>query len=649
MNVSQLESDIKIYSKLYYEGLDYIKIKNKIFTKISDKKFDELIDKLKSLNPSSPILTTPGWGYELSSDKEGVAHETYPVKGISYKNKDKNCLFDIFDFYKESNSIEICGTPKLDGCSIILTYKNSHLIRALTRGDGFIGSNIMDIIHQLPSIPKKLSTPTDLITIRGELINIKYLDNIRNLSNGLVMRKNYTLSQDELESFVFIPYSILSNTLSDYSIEDELKYFSDNGFISIPYLKFNSKTKDKWIKDYDKNMEYLSSITINSIEYKLPIDGIVFSPNIPREDMKEGTIYARDLYAYKLDSDSEVTEVVDIVWNLTRLGRYIPLIVVNTVTLNGANVSNITGSAYQTLIDSGIGIGSKVRVVRSGGVIPYITEVITKSSKINAPTKNVKIEGAHLFTTDPIFDDESIIHNIYNDFKEKGFGDSLYYKIKEVLPDFFSNLISFRKYIDYYGNKSKWDKFMISLSGDFTDHEIQGIEYLVDYIYNYKVKMYEILWYANIDGLGDVQSYNLYEEYFDFETLIKDIKKPYGKSSIDEIVNSRVATSLRNQVESISKLAKFFHKNGYDSKEVEQEATKDSDKPQVVLTNFGGSSLKKSEFESVYSDKLSFTDDVNSADLVIYSKPGSSKYNLAVELGIPVIQVEDYIKDNPYE
>jgi len=266
-------------------------------------------------------------------------------------------------------------SEKLDGMSGLFFIENG-VRKLFGRGDGNVGADLSHLIRYL-KFPKTL--PAN-IAVRGELIMVKNIfetkystvyKNPRNMVGGLIGAKNVKI-QEALSDIQFIAYEIVGEEKMECPSEcpsEQRKKMKKWGFNlckaeRVPMLKsveeletIHSKFKQETIFD---------------------IDGIVIQSDTQYDRNTSGD--PSYMFAFKMRSLDNIaqTTVIDIEWEVSRLGSIIPVIVVETVDLPGVSVSRITGSNAGLLLERKIGIGSVVNVTRSKDVIPYILEVITE-------------------------------------------------------------------------------------------------------------------------------------------------------------------------------------------------------------------------------------------------------------------------------
>ena len=354
--VERLEDRIKVYSESYYNGEP----------EISDAAFDLLIEQLRRLDPNNKLLDKVGWGYTVETDVEDTKSHKFEIRKFEGKIREADSL--------GIRNGEGIITPKLDGGSVCCYYTNGHLDYALTRGDGYSGFDVTSKLKYLAPETLMDSSFTGMvrgeITMREDIFESKYskdYESNRNLSVGLIRRKYITV--EEIKDLSFVAYTVRG--ISDWEIDNKssvLEWLKLNNFTVVDIIE----SPDVWD---DKSFRNLILDYRNSKRY--PLDGIVVTTERYNK-LEDGTwVPAREM-AYKTEADSEITTVESIEWNLTRTGKFVPVINIKPVSLSGATVSRATAFNYQWVKSTKLGVGSEVRIQRSGEVIPNIVEVISE-------------------------------------------------------------------------------------------------------------------------------------------------------------------------------------------------------------------------------------------------------------------------------
>lgn len=355
--IKELENLIKYHSEKYYSG-------NPI---ISDTEFDNLVEELKTLNPNSETLNKSGFGYQVSNERRKIKH-TYKMTGMNkYKLDNPEDRLDLHEY--------ITVSLKLDGGAVEIVYsKEGDIESASTRGNGEYGLDVLSRVRDF--VPQKINTRNSKVTIYGEFVHLIH-DNsedygLRNKANGFLNRLSTDISEEELFEYEFVSYKIRSSDFI-FSREDEFKVLKDLGFKVAPNIVLHSY---ETFQSYNELIERL-----NPRYY--PYDGIVLSKS-DKSDI-----------AYKYNREGKVVTINSIDWGMSPQGKFTPVANFDTVVLSGANVSRVTLNNYKNVVDNGIGIGSKIRVTRSGEVIPYVCEVVETSNNFGKFIEDFKCPYCH--------------------------------------------------------------------------------------------------------------------------------------------------------------------------------------------------------------------------------------------------------------
>lgn len=289
-------------------------------------------------------------------------------------------------------------SDKLDGCSIILTYKQGKLFSAATRGRGVKGKCIMRHISQVTNIPHTINYTKDIV-IRGELLcpkdNIstmlmeveqqegKAQKNGRNTIAGALNRKETNISV-----FKYAKFIAYWDSNSRGNAFDNLKTL---GF-DIPHTCI--------IQAATTEAELVDIVIDRLANSEFELDGIILTQldNV-EEGLETGTINPKASRKFKIGIYNNIAEsvVVGITWQISKNCKLTPVLHIEPIELCGSTISNVTGHNYQNLIDKQCGIGSKVKIKRAGLVIPYLEEVLTSSSDLNLPT-DYYVKGVDIYS-----------------------------------------------------------------------------------------------------------------------------------------------------------------------------------------------------------------------------------------------------------
>lgn len=347
---------------------------------MSDTEYDIMIDELCLLDPDNDILNVIGHKIEDESRKGKL-----PIVMASM-NKVKT-IDEIINWtrLKGINSEQtIVITPKYDGVSLCV---NEITDEAWSRGDGVYGQKSNEhyklIGNKLDSLPNPWPIKGGFQYTFGEVIMPKSVflkkyssefANPRNLVAGLI---NSPDAREALKDCVYIKYgAVLQDDFSEYyeTKSEILKSLNSGQNIQVPFELMHIKdlTHDKLLnlfKSWSQEFEIDGVI--------IEIDYLKTQEYLGRETSSNNPCYAR---AYKSPDFEQVgdSEVIGISWNISKQGYLKPILHINPIRLDGVTISNITGNNARFVKDMGLGIGAKVKVKRSGMVIPIIYEVVEK-------------------------------------------------------------------------------------------------------------------------------------------------------------------------------------------------------------------------------------------------------------------------------
>ena len=278
---------------------------------------------------------------------------------------------------------------KLDGLTIVLTYENGELIKAVTRGNGIVGEVITNNARVFKNIPLKISFKGRLV-LRGEAI-ITYSDfekinetigdadakykNPRNLCSGSVRQLNNEITAKR--NVRFYAFSLVSAEGVDFrnSREVQLRWLNEQGFEVVEYRKVTAETLDEAM-DY-----FAEAVTTNDF----PSDGLValYDDIAYGESLGTTAKFPRNAMAFKWADEMRDTRLLEIEWSPSRTGLINPVAIFEPVELEGTTVSRASVHNISIMKELKLGIGDTIRVYKANMIIPQIAENLTGSG--NAP------------------------------------------------------------------------------------------------------------------------------------------------------------------------------------------------------------------------------------------------------------------------
>lgn len=363
---------------------------------VSDEEYDKMLVQLKAMekkqgfaDPDSPTQTI---GSAIKHGRK-VKHseKMYSLDNV-FSNNELNAFFSKFP------NETYCCEAKIDGMSGSLVYKQGNLILAATRGDGLIGENITENVMVIDSVPKHVDSDEDF-EIRGEFvihkkdfesINQKRVEmglepfkNARNLVSGTMRSLS---SNDVVERCVkFYAYGTVGWKNNSYLTNR--RTIEEMGFNYVPTMIIDGLDKVEFIAQTIKNAQE---------QYEFEMDGVVIKLNSAelRESLGYTSKDPRWAVARKWNSEALITELLDIENQVGRTGVITPVAKVAPVEIGRVTVTSATLHNYEEIQRLGLVKGCKVRLVRSGEVIPKIegiyfddTNDATVTELFSPPTK----------------------------------------------------------------------------------------------------------------------------------------------------------------------------------------------------------------------------------------------------------------------
>ena len=382
MNESSIKKMKELGEKLREASRAYYQEDREI---MSNVEYDALYDTLSALEKETGIVLadspTVNVGYEAVEQLPKEEHER-PMLSLD-KTKEREALREFIGEHPTLLSW------KLDGLTIVLTYENGELIKAVTRGNGIVGEVITNNARVFKNIPLKISFKGRLV-LRGEAI-ITYSDfekinetigdadakykNPRNLCSGSVRQLNNEITAKR--NVRFYAFSLVSAEGVDFrnSREMQFRWLNEQGFEVVEYRKVTAETLDEAM-DY-----FAEAVTTNDF----PSDGLValYDDIAYGESLGTTAKFPRNAMAFKWADEMRDTRLLEIEWSPSRTGLINPVAIFEPVELEGTTVSRASVHNISIMKELKLGIGDTIRVYKANMIIPQIAENLTGSG--NAP------------------------------------------------------------------------------------------------------------------------------------------------------------------------------------------------------------------------------------------------------------------------
>lgn len=297
---------------------------------------------------------------------------------------------------------------KLDGLAVSLSYVNGDFAQAVTRGDGQIGEDITHNVRTIHNLPLKLDTNAEFLEVRGEVLmpkagfaklnaqSDKPFANPRNAAAGSLRQLNPAIAATR--PLAFFAYAVTQGLPSDITTQSNaLHYLSSLGFDVTAHQSFDC---------IDDITAYYQHIVKTRDDLPIDIDGLVVKADDLKIQEALGFLSREPRFAtaYKFPSQSAITVLEDVLWQVGRTGQLTPVAKLRPILVGGVKVSNATLHNFDEIGRLGLMIGDSVSVHRAGDVIPKIKQVITELRPIDARLidlpKHCPICGSAVVLTD---------------------------------------------------------------------------------------------------------------------------------------------------------------------------------------------------------------------------------------------------------
>ena len=354
---------------------------------MSNFEYDKLYDELVSLEKETGIVfansPTQNVGYEVVSALPKERHE----KPMLSLNKTKS-VEELADWLGGQTGLL---SWRMDGLTIVLTYQNGTLVKAVTRGNGEIGEVITANAKAFVNVPLNISYQGELI-LRGEAI-IRYSDfekineqiedvdakykNPRNLCSGSVRQLNSEITAQR--QVHFYAFSLVKADGIDFknSRKEQFEWLKTQGFEVVEYHEVTKETLPETVKMYSEAIA----------ENDTPSDGLVllYDDIAYGQSLGRTAKFPRDSIAFKWADEIQETKLLYIEWSASRTGLINPVAVFEPVELEGTTVSRASVHNISIMEALELGAGDRITVYKANMIIPQIADNLTRSGVRDIP------------------------------------------------------------------------------------------------------------------------------------------------------------------------------------------------------------------------------------------------------------------------
>lgn len=376
--IKELVATLNEAAKAYYQYDEEI---------MSNLAYDTLYDELVSLEKSTGLIMsnspTQKVGYEILSELPKERHAEPMLSLDKTKSVD-----DLSAWLGDKEGVM---SWKMDGLTVVLTYEDGALVKAVTRGNGEIGEVITNNARVFANLPRSISYKEQLV-IRGEAV-IKYSDfekinatiedvdakykNPRNLCSGSVRQLNNQITAERNVHFFAFNMLDTGDMSIDATMNSKFDFLTSLGFEVVWHTNVTAATMQDTVK------LFAEKITTNDF----PSDGLVLSYDdvVYGKQLGRTAKFPRDSIAFKWADEQAVTKLKAIEWSPSRTGLINPVAVFDAVSLEGTSVSRASVHNVSIVKQLKLGVGDEIKVYKANMIIPQISENITQSGNVEIP------------------------------------------------------------------------------------------------------------------------------------------------------------------------------------------------------------------------------------------------------------------------
>ena len=607
---------------------------------MSDYEYDELFDELKKLESetnfklaNSPTMTV---GFDVVDKLNKVKHN-HPMLSL---DKTKS----VEEVQKFIGNKPILTMLKMDGLTISVKYSEGKLVSAETRGNGTEGEDVTHNALVFTNLPQTISYRGDLV-VDGEAI-ITYEDfekinanlpegekykNPRNLVSGSVRQLDSGIAAQR--HIQFVAWKVVSG-YDNNSFNERLNWLETLGFTVIPRLdRFDERS--------------INFLKIIADKYSYPIDGLVVSFDDVNylESLGATSHHLRGQLAFKFYDETATTILRDIEWNTSRSGLVNPIAIFDEVDISGSTISKATLHNLSYIKSLELGIGDEIEIYKANDIIPKVANNLTRTNSYKRPLL-CKSCGAELEVRNdngsetlhcpneecPARMLDKFVHFVSKDGLDiQGLSEATLEKfISNGWIKRFSDIYRLNRYKDKiielegFGEKS-WDRLWQSIKD------------------SRNTTMAKFICALGIPLIGK----NTAKEVAKYSTINK-----YGELEIDtekgSVFTPAVTRSLRAyrvHLENVMEVSALIYELAISNEQIETTASPFTGKTVVVTgaLNYYTRTTIQEELERLGA-KMGGSVSKKTDYLLTNEQSGSSKYKKAVELGIKIINEEEFEK-----
>ena len=364
---------------------------------MSNLEYDRLYDELAALEKRTGIVLagspTVHVGYTAADELPKERHDS-PMLSLD-KTKDREALAQWLGGHEGLLSW------KLDGLTVVLTYEDGKLAKAVTRGNGEIGEVITDNARVFRNLPVHIPC-RETIVLRGEAV-IRYSDfekineeleaeaaatgdlsdvrykNPRNLCSGSVRQLNNQITAKRRVRFYAFSLVQAGGLSFDNSRQKQMEFLAEQGFETVEFVRVNPENVVEKVGEFEKK---IASNDLPSDGLVLTLDDIAYG-----ESLGTTSKFPRNSIAFKWADELMETTLTGVEWSASRTGLINPVAVFEPVELEGTTVKRASVHNISIVRELRLGIGDRITVYKANMIIPQIAENLTGSGTLQIPSE----------------------------------------------------------------------------------------------------------------------------------------------------------------------------------------------------------------------------------------------------------------------
>lgn len=620
---------------------------------ISNFEYDRLYDELKGLEEETGVLLsnspTITVGYEAVEELPKERHDSAMLSLDKTKSRE-----DLQDWLNEKTGIL---SWKLDGLTIVLTYQEGKLFKAVTRGNGEIGEVITNNAKTFKNLPLNIAYQGDLI-LRGEAV-IGYSDfhklndeiedaeakykNPRNLCSGSVRQLNNEITAKR--SVKFFAFTLVKADGIDFqnSREQQFIFLQEQGFEVVDYQVVTQDTILKAIEDFEHRIE----------TYDIPSDGLVLT----YEDIAYGQSlgrtakFPRHSIAFKWADEIRETTLRELEWSASRTGLINPVAIFDPVELEGTTVSRASVHNISILRGLKLGIGDRITVYKANMIIPQIAENLTQSDSLQVPEECPVCKGP---TQIKQVNEVQSLYCINDDCAAKRIKSFTLFVSRDALNIDGLSEATLEKFIEQgfiheFADLFHLDRYEETITqlegfGEKSYHNLINSINLAR-----KTTLPRVLYGLGIENIGVANAKMLCRHFdYDFDKMkLADVEELSSIEGVGEVIANAFVNYMRNP-NNIAKMEHLLEELEIAVPKMDEASQTLAGKAFVItgsLTHYGSRTELKEVIEQkggkVTGSVTSKTNCLINNDIA----SNSSKNKKAKELNVPIITEEEFIQE----